>query len=326
MPRPTGEIVGALIRQLANSHAVLLIEHDIDRVLALSDRITVLHQGRLIADGKPAEVGSNPAVIAAYLGDERAGEKAALPGVAAAEAITGAPILRLENLRAGYSGSVVLDGLDLVVHEGEAVALLGRNGVGKTTTLRAMMGVAEIGGGRIVLDGSDITGAPPFEINRLGISMVPEGRRLFPNLTVLENLRLAARPGGAALEEVFDIFPKLRLLQRSRAESLSGGERQMVAIARALMVPSRIILLDEPFEGLAPVVVKEVVDAIVRLRGRAAFVLVEHHAETVLPLVDRAYVLVNGQVAYGGSARDLQANEALQARLLGVVQQDADAA
>ncbi len=319
-------IVGALIRQLANSHAVLLIEHDIDRVLALSDRITVLHQGRLIADGRPAEVGSNPAVIAAYLGDAREGEKAAMPGVAVAEAITGAPILRLENLRAGYSGSVVLDGLDLVVHEGEAVALLGRNGVGKTTTLRAMMGVAEIGGGRIVLDGRDITGTPSFEINRLGISMVPEGRRLFPNLTVLENLRLAARPGGAALEEVFDIFPKLRLLQHSRAESLSGGERQMVAIARALMVPSRIILLDEPFEGLAPVVVKEVVEAILRLRGRAAFVLVEHHAETVLPLVDRAYVLVNGQVAYGGSARDLQANEALQARLLGVVQQDADAA
>ncbi len=318
--------VGALIRQLAHSHAVLLIEHDIDRVLALSDRITVLHQGRLIADGRPAEVGTNPAVVAAYLGNEREGERAALPRVAAAEAIIGAPILRLENLRAGYSGSVVLDGIDLVVHEGEAVALLGRNGVGKTTTLRAVMGVGEIGGGRIVLDGRDITGAPPFEINRLGISMVPEGRRLFPNLTVLENLRLAARPGGAALAEVFDIFPKLRLLQRSRAESLSGGERQMVAIARALMVPSRIILLDEPFEGLAPVVVKEVVEAIVGLRGRAAFVLVEHHAETVLPLVDRAYVLVNGQVAYGGSARDLQANEALQARLLGVVQQDAHAA
>ncbi len=321
-------IVGALIRELANSHAVLLIEHDIDRVLALSDRISVLHQGRLIADGKPAEVSSNPAVIAAYLGNEREGEKAALPGVAAApaEAVTGAPILQLEKLRAGYSGSVVLDGIDLVVHEGEAVALLGRNGVGKTTTLRAMMGVAQIGGGRIVLDGCDITGAPPFEINRLGISIVPEGRRLFPNLTVLENLRLAARPGGQGLEAVFDIFPKLRLLQRSRAESLSGGERQMVAIARALMIPSRIILLDEPFEGLAPVVVAEVVDAIIRLRGRAAFVLVEHHAETVLPLVDRAYVLVNGQIAYGGSARELQANAALQARLLGVVQQDVYAA
>jgi branched-chain amino acid transport system ATP-binding protein len=321
-------IVGALIRELANSHAVLLIEHDIDRVLALSDRISVLHQGRLIADGKPAEVSSNPAVIAAYLGNEREGEKAALPGVAAApaEAVTGAPILQLEKLRAGYSGSVVLDGIDFVVHEGEAVALLGRNGVGKTTTLRAMMGVAQIGGGRIVLDGRDITGAPPFEINRLGISIVPEGRRLFPNLTVLENLRLAARPGGQGLEAVFGIFPKLRLLQRSRAESLSGGERQMVAIARALMIPSRIILLDEPFEGLAPVVVAEVVDAIIRLRGRAAFVLVEHHAETVLPLVDRAYVLVNGQIAYEGSARELQANEALQARLLGVVQQDVYAA
>ena len=161
-------VVGALIRQLASTHAVLLIEHDIDRVLALSDRITVLHQGRLIADGKPAEVANNPEVITAYLGAARG---AIAPAAAAAGAVAAGAareLLRLEGVRGGYGGSVVLDGLDLVVHEGEAVALLGRNGVGKTTTLRAITGTVAKSAGRISIGGTDITAAKPYEINRLG--------------------------------------------------------------------------------------------------------------------------------------------------------------
>ncbi len=317
------EIVGRLIRRLAETHAVLLIEHDIDRVLALSDRITVLHQGRLIADGKPADVSRNPDVITAYLGAAREARAPAVAAVAehAAHA-QGAPLLKLEQVRAGYGGSQVLTDLDIVVHAGEAVALLGRNGVGKTTTLRAITGTVAKSAGRIHFDGRDITGARPYEINRAGISLVPEGRRLFPNLTLLENLRLAARPGGMGLEDAFALFPRLRQLQRSRAENLSGGERQMVAIARALMVPAKIVLLDEPFEGLAPAIVHEVMGALVKLRGRVSMMIVEHHAESVLPIVDRAYVLVNGMVAYEGSARELESDEALQARLLGVVQAD----
>ncbi|MGA3398542.1 MAG: branched-chain amino acid ABC transporter ATP-binding protein/permease [Acetobacteraceae bacterium] len=316
------EVVGRLIRRLAETHAVLLIEHDIDRVLALSDRITVLHQGRVIADGNPAEVANNPDVVTAYLGAERIIAPAPPSDAESREAAGHKPILQIEHLRAGYAGSVVLEDIDLVVHAGEAVALLGRNGVGKTTTLRAITGTVRTGAGRIILDGTDITNAPTYAINQRGISLVPEGRRLFPNLTTLDNLRIAARPGGTSLEEVFTLFPKLRILQRSKAESLSGGERQMLAIARALVVPARLILLDEPFEGLAPAVVKEVMDALVRLRGRVSMIIVEHHAETVLPIVDRAYVLVNGRVAYQGSAKALEADPGLQARLLGVVHQE----
>ena len=320
------EIVGALIRQLATTHAVLLIEHDIDRVLALSDRITVLHQGRVIADGKPAEVANNPDVITAYMGTARAGGPVPTVRSDVTRAAAEKPMLELAAVQAGYAGSQILTDIDLVVHEGEAVALLGRNGVGKTTMLRAITGTVIKSAGKITMDGTDITRARSYEINRLGISIVPEGRRLFPNLTVMENLRLAARPGGAPFEEIFELFPKLKILQRARAESLSGGERQMLAIARALTVPSRLILLDEPFEGLAPAVVQEVMDALARLRGRVAMIIVEHHAETVLPLVDRAYVLVNGRIAYEGSARALEADTALQARLLGVVQQELTAA
>jgi branched-chain amino acid transport system ATP-binding protein len=220
----------------------------------------------------------------------------------------------------------VLSGLTLSVHQGEAVALLGRNGVGKTTLLKAMTGTLPLSNGELELDGHALRGLRPYQINRLGIALVPEGRRLFPNLTVMENLQLAMRPGGMTIAQVFELFPRLLTRQKAKAENLSGGERQMVAIARALVVPSKLILLDEPFEGLAPSVVGEVMEALVKLRGKVAMVIVEHHAETVLPIADRAYVLVNGQVAFEGDAATLEADHELQARLLGVVHGDANAA
>ena len=315
-------IVAELIKKLSERHAVVLIEHDIDRVLAISDRISVLHQGRMIADGKPADVASHPDVIAAYLGTIDNGTQAPLPVTERKARVLARPLLDVNHVACGYGGSTVLSNLSLIVHEGEAVALLGRNGVGKTTTLRCLTGTLPAVAGRISFKGKPLNGLKPYEINRLGISLVPEGRRLFPNLTVTENLQLASRPGGISMEQVFELFPRLRTRQKAKAENLSGGERQMVAIARALVVPSKLILLDEPFEGLAPAVVKEVMDALVKLRGKVAMIIVEHHAESVLPIVDRAYVLVNGQIAFEGDAGTLECDHALQARLLGVVQGD----
>ena len=309
--------VARLIKKLATTHAVLLIEHDIDRVLALSDRISVLHQGRLIADGRPADVAANSEVIAAYLGTSHGVVTRPVTGQAK---LAAPPLLQVRGLAAGYGGSIVLSGVDLTLREGEALALLGRNGVGKTTLLRALTGTLPLSDGEVRLAGISLAGRKPFEINRAGLALVPEGRRVFPNLSVVDNLTLAARPGGQSLKQIFELFPRLEERKGVLGENLSGGERQMVAIARALVAPSRLILLDEPFEGLAPAVVQEVRQALETLRGGVAMIIVEHHAETVLTMVDRACVLVNGRMAFDGDAAALAADPQLQARLLGVVE------
>jgi ABC-type branched-subunit amino acid transport system ATPase component len=295
---------------------VLLIEHDIDRVLSLSDRITVLHQGRVIAEGEPFAIAEDPNVLEAYLG-RHGSRRSQRPPTKAAAAIR-PPLLTLSGIDAGYNSSRILHGIDLEVREGEVVALLGRNGVGKTTTLQTIMGLLKPTRGIITFSGNDITSLSPDRINRCGIAIVPEGRRIFPNLTVAENLALAQREGGWPLDDIYALFPKLRMRQDARGENLSGGERQMLAIGRVLCAPQRLMLLDEPFEGLAPSVVAEVLTAIEQLRDKTSILLVEHKVDLVLDLADRAYIMVNGQISYCGNSMALQSDVETQNRLLGV--------
>jgi ABC-type branched-subunit amino acid transport system ATPase component len=228
------------------------------------------------------------------------------------------PLLTLKGVGAGYNTSDVLQNIDLEVREGEVVALLGRNGVGKTTTLMTIMGLLKPGHGSIHFANQNITSLPPDQVNRHGIAIVPEGRRIFPNLTVVENLALAQRDGGWPLDEIYRLFPKLKMRQDARGENLSGGERQMLAIGRALCAPQRLILLDEPFEGLAPSVVAEVLAAIEQLRHKTSILLVEHKVDLVLDFADRAYIMVNGQMVYSGESRALRDDMETQTKFLGV--------
>lgn len=306
--------VATMIRQLAGTLTIMLIEHDIDRVLAISDRIAVLHQGRVIAEGTPGEIQQNAEVQAAYIG-----VLAAAPRAVPARAAT-VPLLNLHGLNTAYGKSHVLHDVSLEVREHEVVALLGRNGAGKTTTLVSIMGAVPWRSGRVTYLGQDLTRRSPEEIARGGIGIVPQGRRIFPNLTVRENLELAARRGDGAwsVEDMLTLFPKLRDLHRSKGEQLSGGERQMVAIGRALMGNPRLLLLDEPFEGLAPAILEIVLRSLEALRGRTAMLLVEQNADLALGIANRAYVLNNGTVVYEGAAAHLRGDHDLRARLLGV--------
>jgi ABC-type branched-subunit amino acid transport system ATPase component/ABC-type branched-subunit amino acid transport system permease subunit len=310
------ERIASVIRNLSRSHTVLLIEHDIDRVLALSDRITVLHQGHVIAEGEPAVIANDPSVLEAYLG--RHGARRIQPAASDSTQVERLPLLTLSGVDAGYNSSRILHDVNLEVREGEVVALLGRNGVGKTTMLFTIMGLLKPTKGTITFDGHNVTSLSPDRINRQGIAIVPEGRRIFPNLTVIENLALAQRAGGWTIEEIYELFPKLRARQDARGENLSGGERQMLAIGRALCAPQRLILLDEPFEGLAPSVVAEVLAAIEKLRERTSILLVEHKVDLVLDFADKAYVMVNGEIVHAGPTGLLQADLELQSKLLGV--------
>ena len=307
--------VADLIRTLHRSLTIVLIDHDIDQVLALSDRITVLHQGRVIAEGGPAEIQQNADVQTAYLGHLKLAAAAGAGGAPAG----GEPLLRVEGVDAFYGKSHVLHGVSLDVFPGELVALLGRNGAGKTTTLAAITGVVPPRRGRVVYRGAELAGRPPEAIARLGIGLVPQGRRIFPNLSVLENLQIARRGDrGFTLERVFATFPPLHALRGARGATLSGGELQLLAIARALMGNVDALLLDEPFEGLAPAIVEVVWNVLREIKGETTILLVEQNADLALALADRAYVISNGSIVWSGAARALHADEELRLRLLGV--------
>jgi branched-chain amino acid transport system ATP-binding protein len=230
------------------------------------------------------------------------------------------PLLELAGLRAGYGDAVVLDGISLELAERGSLAVLGRNGVGKSTLLLSIMGFTDLMQGTVRLRGADITRDPPHRRARAGLAWVAQEREVFASLTVLENLTVAARPGRWDLEAVFDLFPRLAERRANRGNQLSGGEQQMLATARALMTNPALLLLDEPFEGLAPILVEELALAIRRMTAEegTATILVEQHTELALSLTEDAIVLERGRVAHRARSRDLPHDMETLERLVGL--------
>jgi branched-chain amino acid transport system ATP-binding protein len=230
------------------------------------------------------------------------------------------PLLAFDNVRAGYGSAVVLDNVAFALPERGSLAVLGRNGVGKSTLMLTIMGYTQIGRGPVVWRGQDITRRPPHRRALAGIGWVAQEREIFATLTVEENLTVAARAGRWDLPAVYDLFPRLAERRRNFGNQLSGGEQQMLAIARALMTNPALLLLDEPLEGLAPIVVEELAAAIRRMASEdsAAFILVEQHADIALALTQKALVLERGRVVYSGGSADLLADHAALDRLIGL--------
>jgi len=229
-------------------------------------------------------------------------------------------LLALDDVRAGYGDAVVLDGITLGVPQGRSLAVLGRNGVGKSTLLLTIMGFTRISRGAVIWRGRDITRAAPHWRACNGLAWVAQEREIFPSLDVEENLMVASRPGRWGLEAVYRLFPRLNERRASRGNHLSGGEQQMLAIARALMTNPMLLLLDEPLEGLAPIIVEELTAAIRRMTPDegTAFVLVEQHAEVALSLTDEAIVLERGSIVHRARSQDLLKDEATLDRLIGL--------
>jgi branched-chain amino acid transport system ATP-binding protein len=225
-------------------------------------------------------------------------------------------MLAVENVNAYYADSHILHGVSFAVREGEVICLLGRNGAGKTTTILTIMGYLKPRPGRILYRDRDIAALPPYTVARLGFGFVPQERGIFPSLTVRENLMVFARAGGGGnggrwtLERVFELFPNLRARERNLGFQLSGGEQQMLSIARALMLNPTLLLLDEPSEGLAPMIVQEIVEVLKSLKQEGlAILLVEQNLHTALAVADRHHVMNKGEICFSGSSAELESNE-----------------
>ncbi len=232
----------------------------------------------------------------------------------------GEALLALSGVRAGYGGAVVLDDVSLEIPERGSLAVLGRNGVGKTTLLLTIMGFTDLVRGTIRWRGEDISGLAPHLRPRRGLGWVAQGREVFPSLTLEENLTVAARPGRWDLKAVFELFPRLAERRHARGNQLSGGEQQMLAIARALMTNPSLLMLDEPLEGLAPIIVEELTRAMRQMTADegAPLLLVEQHADVALALTEHAVVLERGRIVHRGHSRNLLRDGTLLDRFIGL--------
>ena len=232
--------------------------------------------------------------------------------------------LRADGLHTYYGKSHILHGVSLEIAEGKITAILGRNGAGKTTTLRSLVGLTPAREGRVTMFGVDTTRWPPYRIAASGVGYVPEGRRIFANLSVEENLKVPQeRPGPWTIARIYELFPRLAERRHNRGRQLSGGEQEMLSIGRALLLNPKLLILDEPSQGLAPLIVREVFQIVARMRSEGISVLlVEQNARMSLEVADDAYVLDDGAVVYAGTARELAADETRVQELAGVSAQE----
>ncbi|WP_298984690.1 ATP-binding cassette domain-containing protein [uncultured Roseibium sp.] len=318
--RADKEALGNLLSRIAGlGLSVVLVEHDMDLVMGISDRILAVDAGTPIAFGTPAEIQVDETVIAAYLGD---GSSSAHPRSVLLETVE-TPVLSTLRLTAGYGAAPVLTEVSVKVRPGEMVALLGANGAGKSTFLSALAGLHRPVGGRIILNDAAVHDLAPHDLVKRGLVLVPEGRQVFPELTVLENIELGAYKRRKDISQVeiaahLDRFPRLKDRLFSRAGLLSGGEQQMMAIARGLMAKPEILLLDEPSLGLAPAMVNELYAILGELRDEGkTILLVDQMATMALSVADYAYVLEQGRVVVEGPAGELAADPRLTAAYLG---------
>jgi ABC-type branched-subunit amino acid transport system ATPase component/ABC-type branched-subunit amino acid transport system permease subunit len=304
------ERVANLVKNIAANIPVLIVEHDIDRVLGFSQSVTVMNQGEVLMTGPPEAVRADRRVQQVYTGTGIPEIEHSPSNQAGAEA---PQLLRFENVNTFYGKSHILHDATLDVREGEIVALLGRNGAGKSTLLKTLAGLVPAASGSIDYQGHSIAALPAPDIARMGIGYVPQGRGLFAGMTVRENLalgRLARKTDGSngvvwSEEQIVDYFPRLKQRMDIAADYLSGGEQQMVAVARAMSGNVRLLLLDEPFEGLAPTVILELFGVFDLLRRHTSIVIVEHNLDLVLALADRVFALERGAVFHHGPAAPL---------------------
>src|SRR6516225_9140878 len=294
--------IAALLTTISAEIPVLLVEHDIDRVFQIADHVTVMNEGKVLVDGTVEDARSD-----------------AKPRVSAAGAT---PLLVVDKVDTFYGKSHILNAVSLDVREHEIVALLGRNGAGKSTLLKTVIGIAPPGTGSIRVAGENTAGFASAEIARRGIGYVPQGRGLFAGMTVADNLALGRlkRMTGSGIhwddDRIGSYFPRLIERWHSPADYLSGGEQQMLAVARALAGDVRVLLLDEPFEGLSPAVTEELFEAFDRLRYDVAMIIVDHHLDLALALSDRTVVLERGAVTWTGPSHALRDDLALRRKML----------
>ena len=315
------ERVSNLIKNVSANIPVLIVEHDIDRVLGFSQTVTVMNQGQVLMTGSPEAVRADRRVQEIYTGTGIPEVEHSRTDGARQDA---AQVLRFEGVNTFYGKSHILHDATLDVREGEIVALLGRNGAGKSTLLKTLAGLVPLASGAIEYDGRNIAGLPAPDISRMGIGYVPQGRGLFAGMTARENLslgRLARKTDGSngvvwSEERILEYFPRLKERMDVAADYLSGGEQQMVAVARAMSGNVKLLLLDEPFEGLAPTVILELFKVFDLLRRHTSIVIVEHNLDLVLALADRVFALERGAVFHQGPAAPLLTDLEYRKRIL----------